>query len=83
MLINEVIMDEENNMGFIPSLGVTFQLNNMAKKIIELIKDGKNKDEIVEILSSETGKDWREVYIDVNDFFQKLKIYGLINENSN
>jgi hypothetical protein len=82
MLLKEMIIDE-NNMGFIPSLGITFQLNDMAKKIIELIKEGKNKDEIVEILSSETGTDWREVFIDVTDFFQKLKIYGLIDENSN
>jgi hypothetical protein len=82
MLLKEMVIDE-NNMGFIPSLGITFQLNDMAKKIIELIKEGKNKDEIVEILSSETGTDWREVFIDVTDFFQKLKIYGLIDENSN
>ncbi|WP_024786871.1 MULTISPECIES: PqqD family protein [unclassified Lebetimonas] len=82
MLINEMVIDE-NNMGFIPSLGITFQLNDTAKRIIELIKEGKNKDEIISIISSETNKDWREVYIDVNDFFQKLKIYGLINENSN
>jgi fatty acid-binding protein DegV len=83
MLINEMIMDEENNMGFIPSLGVTFQLNEMARKIIDLIKEGKSKDEIVKIISNETGKDWREVYIDINDFFQKLRVYGLIDENSN
>jgi arsenate reductase-like glutaredoxin family protein len=83
MLLKEMIIDDENNMGVIPSLGITFQLNDMAKKIIELIKDGKNKDEIVEIIASESGKDWREVFIDVTDFFQKLKIYGLIDENSN
>jgi len=82
MLIEEMVIDE-NNMGFIPSLGITFQLNEMAKKIIDLIKEGKSKDEIVEIIAKESGKSWREVYIDVYDFFQKLKIYGLINENSN
>ncbi|GAX88063.1 conserved hypothetical protein [Lebetimonas natsushimae] len=82
MLINEMIVDE-NDMGFVPSLGITFQLNDTAKKIIELIKEGKSKDEIVEIISSESGKDWREVYIDVNDFFQKLRVYGLIDESGN
>lgn len=82
MLIEEMVIDE-NNMGFIPSLGITFQLNETAKKIIDLIKEGKSKDEIVEIIAKESGKSWREVYIDVYDFFQKLKIYGLINENSN
>ncbi len=77
MLLNEMIIDE-NNMGFIPSLGTSYQLNESAKKIIKLIKEGKSKEEIVKILSQESGKNWRDVYIDVEDFFQKLKVYGLI-----
>ena len=77
MLINEMIIDE-NNMAFIPSLGTSYQLNNTAKDIIDLIKEGKNKEEIVKIISEKTGAKWRDVYIDVEDFFQKLKIYGLI-----
>jgi len=77
MLLHEMIIDE-NNMGFIPSLGTSYQLNESAKKIIQLIKEGKSKEEIVKILSQESGKSWRDVYIDVEDFFQKLKVYGLI-----
>jgi len=77
MLINEMIIDE-NNMAFIPSLGTSYQLNNTAKDIIDLIKEGKNKEEIVKIISEKTGAKWRDVYIDVEDFFQKLKVYGLI-----
>jgi fatty acid-binding protein DegV len=77
MLVNEMIIDE-NNMAFIPSLGTSYQLNEMAKKIIELIKQQKSKEEIVKIISDETGAEWRDVYIDVEDFFQKLKVYGLI-----
>jgi fatty acid-binding protein DegV len=77
MLINEMIIDE-NNMAFIPSLGTSYQLNKTAKDIIALIKEGKNKDEIVKIISEKTGAKWRDVYIDVEDFFQKLKIYGLV-----
>ena len=77
MLINEMIIDE-NNMAFIPSLGTSYQLNNTAKDIIDLIKEGKNKEDIVKIISEKTGAKWRDVYIDVEDFFQKLKIYGLV-----
>jgi len=77
MLINEIVIDD-NNMGFIPSLGISYQVNDTAKKIVELIKQGKSKDEIVQIIANESGVDWREVYIDVEDFFQKLRIYGLI-----
>ena len=77
MLINEIVIDE-NNMGFIPSLGISYQLNETAKEIINLIKEGKSKEEIVQTIAQESSTDWREVHIDVEDFFQKLKIYGLI-----
>jgi len=77
MLIHEIIIDE-NNMGFIPSLGISFQLNSTAKRIVELLKEGKTKEEIIKIVAEEYNKDWREVYIDVEDFFIKLKVYGLI-----
>ncbi len=76
-MFEEMIIDE-NNVGFIPSLGISFQMNDTAKKIIELIKEGKNKEDIVKILSDEFDVSWQDVYIDVEDFFQKLKVYGLI-----
>jgi fatty acid-binding protein DegV len=77
MLINEMVVDE-NGVAFVPSLGISFQINEMAKKIIELIKKGRDKEEIVKSISQETGEDWKKVYIDVEDFFIKLKVYGLI-----
>ena len=76
-MLEEMIIDE-NNVGFIPSLGISFQMNDTANKIIELIKDNKTKEEIVQIISDEFNVSWRETYIDVEDFFQKLKVYGLI-----
>jgi fatty acid-binding protein DegV len=77
MLINEMIVDE-NNMGFIPSLGISYQLNDTAKEIINLIKQGKSRDEIVKTVAESKDKKWQEVYIDIDDFFKKLNVYGLI-----
>jgi fatty acid-binding protein DegV len=77
MLINEIIIDE-NNMAFIPSLGISYQLNGSAKEIINLIKQGKNKEEIIKTISQNHNAKWEEVYIDVEDFFKKLAFYGLI-----
>lgn len=76
-MINEMVFDE-NNVAMIPSLGISYQLNETAKEIINLIKEGKTKEEIVQILSNENNVDAKEVYIDVSDFFAKLKIYGLM-----
>ncbi len=77
MLLNEMIIDE-NNIAFIPSLGSSFELNESAKRVIELLKEGQSKEEIVQTLSKEYHKRWEDIYIDVEDFLQKLKIYGLI-----
>jgi len=77
MLLKEMVIDE-NNVGFIPSLGVSFQVNDVAKEIIEFIKEGKSKEEIVKKISEEYDVSWGEAYADVEDFFIKLKVYGLI-----
>jgi len=77
MLLNEIIIDE-NNMAFIPSLGISYQLNSSAKEIINLLKQGKSKDEIIKIISENSGAKWSQVYIDVDDFFKKLNVYGLL-----
>ena len=77
MLIKEMVIDE-NNVGFIPSLGISFEMNETARRIVELIKEGKSKEEIIKAISEEFDVGWREAYIDVEDFFLKLKVYGLI-----
>jgi len=76
-MIYQMIIDD-NNIGYIPSLGISFQLNDTAREIVELLKQNKSKDQIVEILSQKYNRDWREIFIDVTDFFEKLKIYGVI-----
>jgi hypothetical protein len=75
MQLNSLIIDE-NNMGFIPSSGATFQLNETGKEILALLKDGLDKDTIVETLSKKYNIDEKELFIDVSDFLSKLKIYG-------
>jgi len=72
----ENMMIDENNMGFIPSTGATFQLNETGKEILNLLKNGNDKDSIIEILSKKYNLDEKEVFIDVSDFLAKLRIYG-------
>jgi len=75
MKLDSLIIDE-NNMGFIPSTGATFQLNETGKEILNLLKEGEDKDSIVSILAKKYDLDEKEVFIDVSDFLAKLKIYG-------
>lgn len=75
-VISELLLDE-NNMAFHPMMGNSYQLNTVAKEIINLLKQEKTKDEILEDLSYCYNISQDELFIDLSDFISKLKIYGL------
>ena len=76
-IIDQLVLDE-NNILFYPMMGNSYQLNSVGKEIVLLLKQQKSKDEIIEILSKKYGVPKSELFIDVSDFFAKLKIYGLM-----
>jgi len=76
-MLNNLFIDN-NNMGVIQSTGETFQMNEIAKEIISYLKEGLDKDSIVRNIADKYNKKEEDVFIDVTDFFMKLKIYGLI-----
>jgi len=78
-VINQLVLDE-NNIAFHPMMGNSYQLNSVGKEIIELLKQHKTKDEILQQLSKEYDVSEDELFIDVNDFIAKLKIYGLYSD---
>jgi len=75
--IDQLVLDE-NNILFYPMMGNSYQLNNIGSKIITLLKEHKSKDEIIEDLAQKYEVEKSELFIDVSDFFSKLKIYGLM-----
>lgn len=77
-VINQLVFDE-NNMAFHPMMGNSYQLNAVGKEIVDLLKQHKTKEEILEALSTKYEISQNELYIDMNDFISKLKIYGLYN----
>jgi hypothetical protein len=74
--VDQLVLDE-NNIAFHPMMGNSYQLNSIAKEILLLLKMNKSKDEIIEELASQYDVDKNELFIDVSDFFSKLKVYGL------
>ncbi len=75
--LSQLVIDE-NDIAFHPSTGNSYQLNEVAKEIIKMLNEGKEKDTIIEEIAREYNKDQKEIFIDVNDFLAKLKIYGLM-----
>jgi len=75
-IVEQLVLDE-NNIAFHPMMGNSYQLNGIAKDIIVLMKFNKDKSEIVKELSEKYDVEYNELFIDVSDFFAKLKVYGL------
>jgi len=75
--IEQLVLDE-NNIAFHPMMGNSYQLNPIAKEIVYAIKEQKSKDEIVVSLSTKYDVNEEELFIDISDFFSKLKVYGLL-----
>ena len=59
-------------------MGNSYKLNEIGKDILKLYREGYSKEDIVEKLSDEYDVSVNELFIDVSDFFAKLKIYGLL-----
>ncbi len=74
--IDELVLDE-NNIAFYPMMGNSYQLNPIATEIINLLKQHKGKEEIITELASAYDVSKEDLFIDVSDFFSKLKVYGL------
>lgn len=75
--IDGLVLDE-NNVAFHPMMGNSYQLNFLAKEIIGLLKLNKNKNEIIDEIYNKYEVSKEDLFIDINDFFTKLKIYGLV-----
>ena len=77
MKIVENIVIDNSNIAFQSDIGNSYQLNNIAKQIINLMKQGLNKQEIVKSISVEYCISENDIYIDVSDFFSRLKHFSL------
>jgi PqqD family protein of HPr-rel-A system len=73
-----------NDEGFIfdPETGNSFTVNKTGLFIIKLLKEGKNEDEIVELLTKEFEVNEEEARKDLLDFIEQLKILGLVGDSN-
>lgn len=75
--IKELVLDE-NNMAFHPMMGNSYQLNALGKDIVILLREGKTKYQIIETLFEKYDVAYNDIFIDISDFFAKLRVYGLV-----
>ncbi|GAB6076822.1 HPr-rel-A system PqqD family peptide chaperone [Desulfurobacterium crinifex] len=69
-----------NDEGFIfdPETGNSYTVNKTGIFIIQLLKEGKNEEEIVKALTEEFEIGEDEAKRDLVDFLEQLRLYGLV-----
>lgn len=78
MQINKNIAISDSGFIFNPSSGDSFSANYIGLEIIKLLKDGKTKKEISDIITDNYSVDASSFEKDFNDFVQMLFSFQLI-----
>lgn len=81
MKLNKNIAVSENGFIFNPVSGDSFSTNPLGQEVIRMMKDQKEKKEIVKAIAEKYAADYSTIEKDLNDFFQMLLSYQLINEH--
>jgi hypothetical protein len=73
-----VLAVSESGFIFDPVTGHSYTANATGLKILELLKAGKNDDEIKAAITDEFDASDDEVSVDIEDFIENLKKYFLV-----
>lgn len=80
MLIKGNIALSENGFVFNPSTGDSFTLNNTGREVLILIKEGKNLNQITEIMGEKYDVDRITLERYLADFLSDLSVNNLMEE---
>lgn len=81
MKVNRNLAISENGFVFNPTTGDSFSVNELGAMIINEIKAGKSKNEILEVVSNGYNADKSTIEKDFNEFLQILSNHQLVEIN--
>jgi hypothetical protein len=81
MKVNRNLAISENGFVFNPTTGDSFSVNELGAMIINEIKAGKSKNEILEVVSNDYNADKSTIEKDFNEFLQILNNHQLVEIN--
>ena len=81
MKIYSNIAVSESGYLFNPMNGDSFSTNPVATDIVQLLKEGKNEDEIKKFLFDKYDVEKSTLDRDIDEFMQELKDYYLLDNN--
>lgn len=82
MKLNKYVIrkENENNYTLMNLTGKTLEINQIGKEILDLIMEGKEKIEILKILSGTYDVSIKILENDLDSFLEKLKIARIVQE---
>ena len=81
MKVNRNLAISENGFVFNPTTGDSFSVNELGALIINEVKSGKSKSEIIEIISQEFDADKSTIEKDFNEYLNVLSNHQLVEIN--
>jgi len=80
MKIRSNIAVSDNGFVFDPNTGDSYNLNNTAAEILQLLKSGKAETEIIKVFAEKYDVDETTFEQNLYDFLGMLKHYNLVEE---
>jgi len=81
MNVNKNLAISENGFVFNASTGDSFSINETGSFIINLLKEGKSKSEIIEKIQSEFNAEKSNIEKDLSEFIKALQNHQLLTGN--
>lgn len=81
MKVNKNLAISENGFVFNPATGDSFSVNELGVYIVNRIKEGKSKTEIIDSIAEEYAAERSNIERDFNEFITVLDNHQLIDSN--
>jgi len=80
MKLKKNIATSEAGLIFNPGTGDSFSVNSIGNEILAMLKENKTQEEIIDIFSSKYDADRNQLERDLDDFFEQLTEYNLLDK---
>jgi predicted HAD superfamily phosphohydrolase len=80
MKLKKNIATSEAGLIFNPGTGDSFSVNSIGNEILAMLKENRSQKEIIDIFSSKYDADKNQLERDLDDFFEQLTEYNLLDK---
>jgi hypothetical protein len=80
MKLKKNIATSEAGLIFNPGTGDSFSVNSIGSEILAMLKENRSQQEIIELFSSKYEAEKKQLERDMDDFFEQLTEYNLLDK---